>query len=227
LKPLVSVIIPVFNTEKYLGDAIKSVLAQSYSPLELIVVDDGSTDNTAKVAESFGSFVRYYYQSNAGPGAARNLGITQAYGDYFAFLDADDLWTADKMKLQWIAFEADPDLDMAFGHIQQFYSPELTQAEKDQIRIPVEIMPGHHAGAMLIKKEAFLRVGLFKNELRIGEFIDWYARATELNLKSIMLPDVLMKRRIHRTNLGTYLRDQRSGYVHALKAALDRRRAKE
>jgi glycosyltransferase involved in cell wall biosynthesis len=225
LKPLVSVIIPVFNTEKYLGEAIQSVLSQSYKPLEIIIVDDGSTDNTAKIVESFGSLVRYHYQKNSGPGAARNQGIKMANGDFFAFLDADDLWMADKMKLQWMAFEEDPRLDMAFGHIQQFHTPELPQAQKDRTRIPVEIMPGHHAGSMLIKKEAFLRTGLFKEELRVGEFIDWYARATELNLKSIMLPDVLMKRRIHGTNLGIYQHDQRTGYVHVLKAALDRRRA--
>jgi glycosyltransferase involved in cell wall biosynthesis len=223
LKPLISVIIPVFNGDKYLGEAIESVLSQTDFELEVIIINDGSTDDTAKVAESFGTSVRYSYQMNAGPGAARNLGIALALGDFFAFIDADDLWTPDKMKQQWMAFEADPYLDMAFGHIQQFYSPELTQAEKDRINIPVEIMPGHHAGTMLIKKESFLRVGLFKKEF--GEFIDWYARATELNLKGIMLPDVLVKRRIHRTNLGISQRDQRSGYVHVLKAALDRRRA--
>jgi len=116
-------------------------------------------------------------------------------------------------------------LDMAFGHIQQFHTPELPQSQKDRTRIPVEIVPGNHAGTMLIKKEAFLRTGLFKEELRVGEFIDWYARATELNLKSIMLPDVLMKRRIHTTNMGITLRDQHSNYIHVLKAALDRRRA--
>jgi glycosyltransferase involved in cell wall biosynthesis len=224
---LISVIIPVYNGDKYLAEAIESVLAQNGFRLDVIVVDDGSTDNTARVAESFGSSVRYCYQINAGPGAARNKGIALALGDFISFLDADDLWTPDKMKQQWMAFEADPYLDMAFGHIQQFYSPELTQSEKDQINIPVEIMPGHHAGTMLIKKAAFLRVGLFKNELRIGEFVDWYARAMELNLKSIMLPDILMKRRIHMTNLGIFQRDQRSGYVHALKAALDRRHARK
>jgi glycosyltransferase involved in cell wall biosynthesis len=223
---LISVIIPVYNGDKYLAEAIESVLAQNGFRLDVIVVDDGSTDNTARVVESFGSAVRYYHQIKAGPGAARNKGISLAQGDYISFLDADDLWTENKMNRQWMAFEADPYLDMAFGHIQQFYSPELTLEEKNRINIPYEIMPGHHAGTMLIKKKSFFRVGLFKSELRIGEFIDWHARATESNLKSIMLPDILMKRRIHRTNLGTYLRDQRSGYVHVLKAALDRRRAK-
>jgi glycosyltransferase involved in cell wall biosynthesis len=224
LKPIISVIIPVFNGDKYLGEAIKSVLSQTDFKLEVIVVDDGSTDDTAKVAKSFNSSVRYCYQINAGPGAARNQGIALALGDYFAFIDADDLWTEDKMNRQLIAFETDPYLDMAFGHIQQFYSPDLTQSEKDRINIPAETIPGHHAGTMLIKNKSFLRVGFFKEELRIGEFVDWYARAMELNLKSIMLPDVLMKRRIHRTNLGISQRDQRSGYVYALKAALDRRR---
>jgi glycosyltransferase involved in cell wall biosynthesis len=221
---LISVIIPVYNGDKYLAEAIESVLAQTDFRFDVIIVDDGSTDNTGKVAESFGSLVRYYYQINSGPGAARNKGISLALGDFISFLDADDLWTPDKMKQQWMAFEADPHLDMVFGHIRQFYSPELTQAEKDRINIPVDIMPGHHAGTMLIKKESFLRVGLFKKEF--GEFIDWYARAKDLNLKSIMLPDVLMKRRIHRTNLGILQRKQRSGYVNVLKAALDRRRVK-
>lgn len=226
MKPIISVIIPVFNGEKYLGEAIESVLAQTDFKLDVVIVNDGSIDHTAKVIESFGSYIRSYDQANAGPGAARNLGITNAYGDYFAFLDADDLWMKEKIRRQWTAFENDPHLDIAFGHIQQFYSPELTPEEKNRINIPCEIMPGHHAGSMLIKKRSFLHVGLFKNELRIGEFIDWHARAMESNLKCIMLPDILMKRRIHRTNLGTYLRDQRSGYVHALKAALDRRRSK-
>jgi glycosyltransferase involved in cell wall biosynthesis len=225
LKPIISVIIPVYNGDKYLSEAIKSVLSQTDFELEVIVVDDGSTDDTARIAKSFGTSVRYSYQMNAGPGAARNYGITLAQGEYFSFLDADDLWAAEKTKRQWLEFEARPELDMAFSHIENFYSPELTQTEKDRINIPVEVMPGHHAGTMLIKKAAFLAVGLFKNELRIGEFIDWYARAVELNLNSIMLPEVLVKRRMHKTNLGISHRDQRSGYVHVLKAALDRRRA--
>jgi glycosyltransferase involved in cell wall biosynthesis len=226
MKPLISVIIPVFNGEKYLAEAIKSVLSQDGFNFDIIVVDDGSTDNTAKIAENFKSLLRYHHQTNSGAGAARNQGISMARGDFFAFLDADDLWTADKMKLQWRAFNEHPELDIALGHVLQFYSPDLTQTEKDRIDIPVEIMPGYHVGAMLIRKNSFLQVGLFKEELRIGDTIDWYARSSELKLNSIMLPDIVMKRRIHKTNLGISRRDQRIGYIHALKSALDRRRNK-
>ena len=88
---LISVIIPVYNGDKYLAEAIESVLDQKDFTLDVIVVDDGSTDNTAKVTEKFTSMVRYYYQENAGPGAARNKGITLALGDFISFLDADDL----------------------------------------------------------------------------------------------------------------------------------------
>jgi len=224
---LFSVIIPVYNGEKYLGDAIGSVLSQAGFLFDVMVVDDGSTDDTAKVVERFGPPVRYHYQMNAGVAAARNQGVAMARGDFFSFLDADDLWTADKMQRQWAAFEADPSLEMAFGHARQFYSEDLPPQERNRIAISTESMPGHHAGAMLIKKEAFFRVGLFKVDLRIGEFIDWYARAVELKLKSVMLTDVVMERRIHQTNLGRLHSDQRAGYVHVLKAALDRRRNKQ
>lgn len=226
LKPLISVIIPVYNSEKYLSEAIESVLSQTDCNLDVIVVDDGSTDNTAKVVDSFGSQVRYNYRMNGGPAAARNHGVALARGDFFAFLDADDLWTADKITRQWMAFEADPELEMAFGHVRQFYSPDLSEEEKVKINIPVEIIPGHLPSTMLIKKKSFFRVGIFREELKIGDFIDWYARAVDLNLKSIMLRDVVLVRRIHSTNMGITHRNQRSGYVHALKAALDRRRAK-
>lgn len=220
-----SVVIPVFNGGKYLRDAIAGVLSQDVYALEIIIVDDGSTDDTAKIATGFGGSIRYHYQANKGAGAARNQGVAMTRGDFIAFLDADDLWTENKLKQQCAAFAADSDLDMVFGHIQQFYSPELTVEERAGIGMPVEIMPGYHAGAMLVRREAFHRVGFFNPALRIGEFIDWYTRAMEKKLKNIMLPEVVMKRRIHRTNLGVSCRRQRVGYIHALKAALDRRRS--
>src|ERR1700758_706720 len=98
-KSLISVIIPVYNAEKYLAEAIESVLAQTYRPIEVIVVDDGSTDSSADIAKRFAS-VRYCFQSHSGLGATRNRGIDLSQGKFLAFLDADDLWVEDKLTHQ-------------------------------------------------------------------------------------------------------------------------------
>jgi glycosyltransferase involved in cell wall biosynthesis len=225
---LVSTIIPVYNGERYLAQAIESVLAQTYRPVEIIVVDDGSTDSSADVAKRFAdSQVQYFYQTNSGPGAARNQGVNLARGDFFAFLDADDVWLADKLTLQMAAFASNPELDMVFGRVRQFYSPELgthLEAKMDPER---EIMPGYLAGAMLIKRESFFHAGPFATHWRVGEFIDWYSKAIEKGLESFMLPDLVTRRRIHTTNMGIREHRSQTDYVRILKAALDRRREKD
>ena len=220
----ITVILPAYNGEKYLSEAVESILSQPYCPQEIIIIDDGSTDNTAAVAKSFGDAVQYHHQPNQGAGAARNNGINLAQGEFLAFLDADDLWTENKLAHQMHAFDRDPELDMVFGHVQQFHSPELADEVKQQIKIPAEIVPGQHVGTMLIKRESFQKVGPFRTDWEIGEFIDWYARAEELGLKSLMLPEVVMKRRLHKASQGTYKRQHQKEYVRVLKAALDRRR---
>lgn len=220
----ISVIVPVYNAELYLVESIESVMGQSYQPREIILVDDGSTDNSAKIARGFGNLVQYHYQPNQGAGAARNAGVKLAQGDFLAFVDADDLWLDDKLALQMQAFDDHPDLEMVFGHVQQFISPELGDEIRRQIKIPAEVVPGKHAGAMLVRRESFFRVGLFATVWTFGEFIDWYARAEELGLRGRMLPEVVMKRRLHKGSQGTYNRQYQRDYVHVLKASLDRRR---
>lgn len=98
--PTVSVIIPVYNGERFLAEAIRSALDQTLSPAEIIVIDDGSTDASAEVARGFGPPVRVLAQANLGPAAARNLGVAHAAGDLLAFLDADDLWMPEKLAYQ-------------------------------------------------------------------------------------------------------------------------------
>src|SRR3954451_23570366 len=105
--PLVSVIIPVHNGAKYLRAALESVFAQTYSPFEVIVVDDGSVDESGVIAQSFND-VRYIHQANQGVAAARNNGIGAARGEFLAFLDQDDLWTTEKLKLQMGYLMKDP-----------------------------------------------------------------------------------------------------------------------
>ena len=225
-RPLLSVMIGVYNAAPYLAEAIESVLAQPYLPLELIIVDDGSDDDSAAVARSFGDSLVYAYQENGGNGSARNHAVRLASGDLFAFLDADDRFTPDKLELQWAALVADPDLDVVFGHVEEFCSPELTEAQRAGVRPPApEPMPWTAPNLMLIKRESFERVGLFSESLKVGVTVDWYARATEAGLRSLMLPQIVLERRLHLTNNGLREQASRSQYAHVLKAALDRRRA--
>lgn len=219
---LVSVIIPVYNGERYLSEAIKSIVTQTYQPLEIIIVDDGSSDASAQVAQTFGKSVRYVFQPHTGIGAALNRGIELAQGTLFAFLDQDDLWISNKIQLQIAAIENDPGLDLVFGYVEQFYTPGLNTDTKNRIRCPNAPMPGYLRGSMLATRQAFIRVGVFSN-YRTGNFIDWYMRAQEYKLTSVMLPVVLIKRRVHSTNTA---RDKRIwvDYARIIKAGLDRRR---
>lgn len=222
---LVSVIIPVYNGERYLAEAIESVLAQAYRPLEIMIVDDGSTDGSAAVAQRFDS-TRYCFQENSGTGAARNRGVDLSTGAFLAFLDADDLWTVDKLSLQMAAFDRDPGLDVVFGYVQQFYSPELDASMRERIRCPAEAMPGYLPGAMLIRRAGFLHVGPFDAGWQLTDATAWYLRLVEQSLKSLMLPDVVLKRRLHSDNKGFREQiPQKRELVRMLKASLDRRRA--
>jgi glycosyltransferase involved in cell wall biosynthesis len=227
-RPLISVMIGVFNAAPYLGEAIDSVFAQTYRPLELIVVDDGSDDGSGDVARSYGDSVVYAYQENAGNGAARNHAVRLASGELFAFLDADDRFVPDKLERQWTALLDDPDLDMVFGQVREFVSPELTEEQRSTIRSPAPgPAPWTAPNLMLIKRESFLRVGPFSESVRVGVTVDWYARATEVSLRGLMLPEVVLERRLHLANNGLRERESRAQYLHVLKAALDRRRQAE
>lgn len=227
--PLVSVIIPVYNYDRYLAEAIESVFNQTYRNLEVIVVDDGSTDQSAEVARSFADKgVRYCPQVHAGIGAARNKGVELAQGDFIAFLDADDRWPEQKLEQQLTAFESDPALEMVFGQALQLHNGPEWEAGVNDKKLPLAgMVPGLVPGTMLIKRDAFFRVGKFPGGLKVGEFIDWYARAVELQVRSLVLPDLFLWRRIHDSNQGVRERQSVSDYARVLKAKLDRKRAEE
>jgi glycosyltransferase involved in cell wall biosynthesis len=227
LTPLVSVIINVYNGEAYLAEAIDSVQAQTYAHRELIVVDDGSTDGTAGVAARYGDALRCLRQENAGIGAARNLGIEHARGEYLAFLDADDRFVADKLERQLAAFAEDPSLDMVFGHVREFLSPDLAPEIAARIRPAVEDAPWRMTNLMLVERDAFHRAGPFSTTLKVGVGVDWYARATEVGLKELVPAVVVLERRLHAANNGILQQAARPQYLRVLKEHMDRRRRLE
>lgn len=222
-RPTISVIIPVYNAECYLGEAIESVLVQSMSPTEILVIDDGSSDDSLAIAQRYGSFVHCYSQAHAGPGAARNLGVSVAQGEFLAFLDADDLWLPNKLACQVAYLYEHTALAMVFGQVEQFISPELSP-EQQPILPPRTMMAGVHVGAMLIHRASFDKVGPFATTWTIGEFIEWYSRAETAGLQAAILPQVVMRRRLHTTNLTRCTQDRRSDYLKILKIHLDEKR---
>ncbi|MFN7999123.1 MAG: glycosyltransferase family A protein [Bryobacteraceae bacterium] len=210
---LVSVVIPAWNRAAFLGEAIASALGQEGGTVEVIVVDDGSSDETAEVAERFGEPVRVLRQAHAGIGAARNRGVAAARGEWLAFLDADDVWPPGKLRLQRAALDADSTLDMVFGHAVEFNG-----VNEDSPPTPA-LLPG----TSLIRMASFRLVGPFREDLRVGEFIDWMARARELAVNFAVLDSVCLRRRLHETNTGR-ISTNRADYVKVVRAALQRKR---
>lgn len=223
--PLVSVIVPAYNAEKYLGEALESALAQTRQDVEIILVDDGSTDGTAAIARSFGARVQLVQQENRGVGGAVNTGLRRARGDLLAFLDADDRWLADKLSLQVSWMEAHPETDLVFGHARQFISPEIGPEDRLRLAGMQEAPePGFMKLTMLARRRAFEQVGEFSEGLRAGDFVDWYMRAMEAGLQVHMLPEVLAERRIHLGNTGMRDPGSQQDYVRVVRSALLRRR---
>lgn len=220
----VTVIIPVHNGAAHLVAAIESVFAQTLQPASVIVVDDGSTDATAEVAARFGARIRYLRQDQTGAAAARNSGVRRAETDCIAFLDADDLWMPTKLELQHALLHAAEAPTMIFGHTKQFASPELSPEETAALKFDPNPMPAITASALLIRTSDFFAAGPFDELLATGEFIEWYARARDRGLTSLVPPDIVVRRRLHRDNHGRRRRDARPDYVRALKSVLDRRR---
>lgn len=224
---MVSCIVPVYNGERYLAKALDSIIAQSYVPIEIIVVDDGSTDATPDVVRRFGEAVRYVRQDNAGPATARNHGLGLTNGEFVAFLDADDLWTPEKLSRQVGVLNARPDLDFVVCHAQNFWEDELAhEARQFEGHARGKAIAAYVTQALLARKDAFRRVGPFNTALGHGDSMDWFLRARELDVRGELLEDVMVMRRMHpdnvsRTNAGRSLDE----FFGILKGALDRKRA--
>jgi glycosyltransferase involved in cell wall biosynthesis len=224
---LISCIVPVYNGERYLGEALDSILGQTYRPLELVVVDDGSEDGTRDAVARYGGKVEYHWQPNSGAAMARNLGLSVARGEFIAFLDADDLWHREKLTRQMARFQARPELELSITHAQNFWTPELRgEAEQFREHRRGQAVPGYSTVTLLARRRVFETVGLFTVSLRMTESVEWFMRAAEHGAVLELLADVLVYRRMHLAN-STRRRValSREEYLKIMKASLDRRRS--
>jgi len=225
----VSCIMAVCNGQAYLREAIDSLLAQTYPNLEIVIVNDGSSDGTAEVVGRYGDRVRLLSQANSGVSLARNRGVAMSTGELLCFLDADDWIESRRIMMQAAAFEADAQLDLCDCHMANFWSPELSleSCERDhRYADPFwrKVLPGH-ISTWLFRRELWNRVGGFSAKLRYAEDVDWFSRATDLPMRRQTLPEVLSHRRLHPNNV-TARRgaEQGASLANALKAHLDRAR---
>jgi glycosyltransferase involved in cell wall biosynthesis len=213
-RPLISVVIPFHNPGDFLTEAVESVFAQTYPEIQLILVDDGSTDQSPELAKRFASRADLVTIPQSGIGAALNAGLACCRGQFYCWLDADDLWLPTKVQEQVEFLNANPEFDGVFTKVEQF--------RQDDGPAPAGGVTAR--GALMLCSESFHRVGRWQEGLKVGEFLDWYARAQELGLKFGVLTETLYRRRIHGNNTVTRERDSKQDYIKVLKSALDRRR---
>lgn len=223
----IDVVIPAFNAAPYIGEAIASVLAQSPAVSRVIVVDDGSADATASVAEGFGAPVEVVrLGDNRGAGCARNAGLAGGSSALVAFLDADDRWLAGKLAAQCAALAADPAAMFALCRIRTFASPELSPGEQTLLVAANPSNPsfdeGWLASALVARRELFAHVGLFPEDLRIGEAIDWFSRARVH--PHVHVDTIGVERRLHRSNTTRRAPAAQRDYLLAARRHLTRTR---
>jgi len=201
----VSVIIPAYNHGRFIAEAIDSVLVQTVAPLEIIVVDDGSTDDTQAIVARYGDHVRCIHQPNAGVSAARNAGIAAARGEYLAFLDSDDLWLPEKLALEVARFDADPELGLVHCGAERFDETGTTSVSVTGmegwiaprlLRLDREIIAATGSGPMVPKRIAE-EIGGFDAALKVSE--DWdFCYRVACRHRVGFVPEVLVRYRQHR-----------------------------
>jgi glycosyltransferase involved in cell wall biosynthesis len=197
-RPHVSVVIPAFDAEAFVAEAIESVLAQDYEPVTVIVVDDGSTDRTAAIASRYP--VTVLGQENGGQAAARNAGVAAADGTFVSFLDADDLWMPSKLSTEVAHLLAHPELDYVLVRMQRSLLPGAPWPPGTPARWFDEPQAGTLPSAGLVRRSVLERIGPFDTGFRHGSDTEWQARAADAGVRWELLPDVLVEYRIHGAN---------------------------
>ncbi|MCR9210670.1 MAG: glycosyltransferase family 2 protein [bacterium] len=218
----ISVVIPAYNAEPFLAEAIESCLAQTRLPDQIIVIDDGSTDRTGEVARSFADSVTLISLERSGAGVARNAGLAAATGGYIAMLDADDRMTSNRLQLQMELLDFRPEVGIAYGHQLIFQDGE--DPAEHHANGTGRVLTQCVTGTVTCRRSVFDAVGPFSNDPDTIEVLDWFARIDDQGILKASVEEVVLYRRHHENNWSTQ-NQNRLKYVHMLKTVLDRRRA--
>lgn len=220
--PLVSVIIPVYNGASYLVAAIESVLAQAYAPLQIIVVDDGSTDNSAALAGAFPT-VQLLTQPNHGVANARNAGLAAAQGALIAFLDQDDLWLPGKLHAQVARLIAEPQLGYTRTHQRLLIEDGVDPSSWIGPALAVD-HPSAIPSSWMVRAEIFAWLGGFDSQYIAASDGDWLFRAKDAGIPFAILPETFVLWRIHRNNQSWALNMIQKEVLSAVRGSILRQR---
>jgi len=225
-RPLVSVIVAVSNGARYLAQALESVLSQTYRRIELIVVDDGSVDNSDKIAQSREE-VRYISQHNTGLAVARNTGVNAAQGELIAFIDQDDLWTPNKLDSQVDYLLQNPEIQYVNAWVRLFVEPGSSLRPGYTEDFLGRVHVGRTPGTLVARKSLFDLVGMFSGDFSIACDVEWFKRANDYNIPMHIIPEVLLYKRIHNNNLSSDVTTNRRELFSVIRRTIGQRRDRE
>ena len=221
--PAVSVIMPVYNTGRFLREAIESVIQQSHPRFELIVVDGESTDDTRQIAESFGDRLRYFPTTRDNVSVAKNFAIPLARHPVISFMSGDDVWHAKKLEKQASLLMSNPEISICVCRLRYFLDPSCQWPRN----FPGKLKEGEHTGyiceTLFLRREVFAQVGLFDETLATAEDVDWFARARSAGLTIGEVPEMLLRKRVHDRNISLTQAGIQSDLMRALLRSVRRK----
>jgi glycosyltransferase involved in cell wall biosynthesis len=220
----ISVVIPAYNACATLSETLDSVAAQTRPPDEVIVIDDGSIDATANIASQHRLQPRLINTPHAGAAAAMNLGARSASGECLAFLDADDLWSAEKLRVQADYLAVHDRIDAVLGHVASFVCPSVPESAVSRFVMPPDPQPGWMSGTLLIRADVLHRAGPFAEDLSNGFAIDWFDRARAADVRFHMLKTLVLRRRLRPGSLSARSRSSDAAMLEMARRAIARRR---
>jgi glycosyltransferase involved in cell wall biosynthesis len=219
---VVSVVMPAFNEQAFIAEALDSVLAQSYKSVELIVVDDGSADRTAEIASAHGA--RILRRSHQGAAAACNAGLAAASGEYWVIFDADDVMPRERLERQVAYLEARSDIGLTLGLTQAFVTPGEPRPKHYNAAWDDGPFPAC-TGTMLARRELLDLVGPFDEARPIAYDLDWLARAKDAGIRAGHMDELALRYRIHPGNVTADRAAVNVAMLKVLRDSLERRRA--
>lgn len=224
MNPRVSIVIGTRDAARYLAEALASIREGTYTDLEIVVVDCASEDRSREIAAGFGA--RVIAQEGTGLYPGWNQGVAAARGELIGFLDSDDRWVPEKLSAQVRALDADPGLDYVVGHVRFFLEPGMPEPPgyRDQFDGSEHI--AHMPGTLLARRAVFERIGPFRTEYEIAADIDFFKRLRDSGLRCAVVPEALIHKRMHDSNLSHFqAQTMNAEIIDLLRESVHRRRA--